>query len=98
MEKLRELLERWAELEPDEFNEDDLETISDPESLARNDIQAKVQNAVQAVIISKGWTLSLEWNGEWEAWIKDKWTYSDLDNPAIALLGAYIAALEGSKL
>jgi hypothetical protein len=102
---MRDLLRRWAELEPDEFNQD-LNTISDSESLTRMDVQAKIQYALQAVIVNKGWCFRVGYEptlepANYEAWVVSPevglGARKQDGNPARVLLATYLQALETIK-
>lgn len=67
-------------------------------SIGENGQEMRIQWAVQEAITSRGWPLGLEWDGEWLAKVKNNLcSHDDLNNPAAALLGAYLKALEANR-
>lgn len=108
---MRELLARWAEIEPDLCKHDRWQDLfKEPRDEFRVSGKiafsdqfrdepdlAWIQFATQQAIVERGWVYNLEWDGEWYVWINDKWTGQDLENPAKAILEAYIAALESNQ-
>lgn len=106
---MRELLERWAKLEPDRCeksskkplftiraNEDE-KNILDSDELSSLEL-AWIQWAVQAAIVSRGWYFSLSFHPlragyRAEVGGKRKWAEESTE----AFLSAYLAALEVAK-
>lgn len=103
---MRELLKRWAELEPDRCHlkkNIDGFTINSGKwwdllftgNLPSEDGLMKVQYAVQQAIIARGWLLDLDWDGtRWEAWVNSGWADRSPNSAAEALLSAYLDAIE----
>lgn len=106
----RKLLELWAELEPARCEKSskniftievdgDAKNIYDPDNLTGLDL-AWIQWAVQAAIIGRGWRYNLECYPvtgicEGLVFFNSSHIRSPGNNPAEALLGAYLEALEG---
>lgn len=95
---MRELLTKWAELAPDEFSKDDLREISD-DDLERNDVQAKIQYAVQAVIVERGWYVQIRYIPRYKQWLASVGFTYDVggSNPAEAMLIAYLKELKENQ-
>lgn len=112
---MRELLKRWAELEPDRcrqklaemalegfvFNLNDCWNLIHSKKANEADSLMRIQWAVQQAIVARGWRWNLECyplTGICEGMILISLSYvlRRGDDPATALLTAYLAALENS--
>lgn len=107
---MRKLLEKWATLEPalcrlSSLKPEDFELLNDPKgrwwTIITEDSLMHIQAAVQDAIIARGWGFEMQFNTDWqnrtEVMVRYgvNWASSEpTDNPAEALLTAYLAAIE----
>lgn len=97
MIELVNLLKRWAELQPGENNPDDLAVTLESLNYDLSGVYPQIQWKVQQAIVARGWSFDLKYNSHFRAYhatVDFRDNVGTFDNPAEALLVAYVKALE----